>query len=447
MPNYTLFIPAGFNPRKVIIKTNIRCSSQIHRRYIKLFIFMFTMDAVKAFLLVCFNFSFSDGRIFKSSKITPSGNIEKSKVGYSVSVDNNFVAIGNPYDRSRGLENAGSFSVFHYKNKEWRYSVIQKTPRDLLESSNFGYSIDILGERLIVGCPYDVDNEDRYSPGAAYVYMYVMNHWLQMAKLTANGGARAQRFGYAVAINDDFAVIGNPTSLNNKGEVYVYKYADYTWSLNTKLKPRDVRWGDWFGAALAIDRSRVVIGAPCYDLNFGTGSVYLYKHNGSSWQLESKLDPSNPVRFFGFSIDIDQNRIVVGSKTEDGGSAYIFKQLQKDFWGLENILRMFDDGKSKFGSSVSVSGNKVVISRSKSKDRHGCIFIYQVTRGIWHKKELLIPWDVTDRQNDFGQSIAISGNNVIVSNEEEGLENQELLRGSVYVYQIYSPYIFDNFIR
>ncbi len=111
--------------------------------------------------------------------------------------------------------------------------------------------------------------------------------------------------------------------------------------------------GAWFGYSVAIDGDYMVIGSPSDDGSAGSlsldGDVYIYKKDFggvNNWGLIKTL--TLPLGDFGFSVAISGSYIVVGAPYEGGstnaiggaGEAYVYKKDQGgvDNWGLIKTL-------------------------------------------------------------------------------------------------------------
>ena len=70
--------------------------------------------------------------------------------------------------------------------------------------------------------------------------------------------------------------------------------------------------GDQFGRSVAVHESLAVVGAPEDD--FGEGSAYVYKFDGAAWQQVAKLTASDGAtgNKFGTSVGVSGDVIVVG---------------------------------------------------------------------------------------------------------------------------------------
>ncbi len=73
-------------------------------------------------------------------------------------------------------------------------------------SDNFGYSVAIDGDYAIIGAYLDSDM--KINSGSAYIFKYDGTAWIQQAKLTAADGAASDYFGVSVSISGDYAIVG-----------------------------------------------------------------------------------------------------------------------------------------------------------------------------------------------------------------------------------------------
>ncbi len=70
----------------------------------------------------------------------------------------------------------------------------------------FGYSVAVQADTLVIGSPPERSTD----PGAAYVYQRTGDTWNQTAELTPSDSAPGDNFGWSVAIDGDTIVVGAP---------------------------------------------------------------------------------------------------------------------------------------------------------------------------------------------------------------------------------------------
>ena len=155
----------------------------------------------------------------------------------------------------------------------------------------------------------------------------------ELAKLVASDAYGYDRFGWSVGVDGDTIVVGAPYDDNDadgSGSVYVFtKDSGGVWN-QTKLTASDAGAGDFFGQSVGIDGDTIVVGAPHNDNNNadGLGSVYVFtKDSGGVWN-QTKLTASDAGAgdFFGQSVGIDGDTIVVGAPPQ--------RQQQRRWFGV-----------------------------------------------------------------------------------------------------------------
>jgi len=170
---------------------------------------------------------------------------------------------------------------------------------------------------------------------------------------------------YAVDINGDTAVIGNPFENYTTGTAYVYERdQNGTWSQALQIQPGDLDDAAWFGESVAIDGNIMVVGASDDGQH---GSVYVYRRNGTAWREAAKLTPDDPAAGdFGMSVSVKDTSIVVGAPTSGGGQegaifVYDFDPLA-DSWSRVGRPVQNSDCKIYFGNTVQLMDDKGLLA-------------------------------------------------------------------------------------
>ncbi|MCP4684169.1 MAG: hypothetical protein GY867_01875, partial [bacterium] len=309
----------------------------------------------------------------------------------------------------------------------------------------------ISGDTVIVGAHGEDSVVYNSNRGAAYVFERnqggTPDNWGQVTKLTASDAQDGDRFGYSVAINGDTVIVGADRG-DNSGAAYVFERnqggtAD-NWGQVARLAALDVEDGDFFGFSVAISGDTVVVGAYWKDNNSGAAYVFERNQGGTdSWGQVTKLTSSNPVIYagFGHSVAISDDTIIVGEKERDitegaslfEGMAYIFERNQggADNWGQVRRLTASDAEKNdQFGWTVAISGNTAIIGAPfKGGGGIAYVFVGDGDGNQW--QEVAIPQAGDIQAGDyFGVAAAISGNVVVV-----GASEKNGSRGAAYVFE------------
>ena len=136
------------------------------------------------------------------------------------------------------------------------------------------------------------------------------------------------RFGRSVSIAGQTAAVGayqEEGAANEQGAVYVYTRSGDVWNLQARLVASDGASGDQFGdkVALSSNGDTLAVSATLAHAPgaIRAGAVYVFQRSGSSWTQQAKLAPPSPEAWqaFGASLALDGNRLVVGSDGSRSG--------------------------------------------------------------------------------------------------------------------------------
>ena len=188
----------------------------------------------------------------------------------------------------------------------------------------FGAAVAIDGELALVGAP---------GRDVAIVFRYdrLSEAWLEEARLVAKDASRGSELGFSVSLHGQRAAVGAPAAIGDggaTGAVYVFRRdpRTRTWRLEQRIAPTDGARSIAFGAAVALAGDNLLVGAPL-DVVAGeeTGSARAFRRDDASgrWQEEAKLLASDARRGdgFGFSVALQGQTAVVGAPAHAAGAA------------------------------------------------------------------------------------------------------------------------------
>lgn len=256
------------------------------------------------------------------------------------------------------------------------------------------------------------------------------------------------------------------------------------------LKASNTGSGDVFGQSVAVSGDTLVVGAfeedsaargvngdGENDTAQGSGAVYVYTWDGTTWLQQAYLKASNtdPGDRFGLSVAIDGDTIAVGAIREDSaesgingndsdnsstdsGAVYIF-QRSGTTWSQQAYLKASNrDAFDYFGWSLALSGDTLVVGASREASRatgvngngadngapqSGAVYVFRRTGTAW-AQEAYIKASNTEALDYFGHAVAIDGDTVAVgaiseSSDETGVNgsganNNAPKSGAVYVF-------------
>jgi hypothetical protein len=270
-----------------------------------------------------------------------------------------------------------------------------------------------------------------------------MDTYVQGAKLTASDKAVDDRFGFTVDVDGDVVVVGadyaDPEGVENAGAAYIFARQDGGWGGVTqvaKLTASDKVIDDRFGISVAIDGDVIVVGA--WGANPGgndnAGVAYVFVKPGGGWMdmtETAKLTASDKAAgdYFGYSVAIDGNKVVVGAylddigSSSDTGSAYVFVKPAGGWTDMTQTAKLTTSGNTAgeyFGFSVGVSGDVVVVGAWRnspgSVTQAGAAFVFEMPVGGWVNMTQTVKLTASDggRYDWFGHTVAIEGDVVVV---------------------------------
>ena len=304
-------------------------------------------------------------------KIVASDAATSDWFGYSVAISDTKVVVGARRDDDLG-DNSGSAYVYNTDGT----GEVKITASDGAIGDQFGWSVAISDTHIVVGTP---DNDDAGGDsGSVYVYN---TDGTGEVKITASDGAADDNFGRSVAISDNKVVVGAPfndDAGNSSGSVYVYNL-DGTGEV--KITASDGATDDDFGLSVAVSDTHVVVGAQGDNAN--QGSAYIYNLDGTG---EQKITASDGAQndFLGSSVAISATKVAVGSpyndegSTRNSGAVYVYNL---DGTGEQKITASDGATNDQFGLSVAISDTKVVVGapfNDDAGDNSGSVYVYNL---------------------------------------------------------------------
>ncbi len=399
--------------------------------------------------------------------------------GSAVSLDSMQLAIGanNDDGSADSCMQCGAVYLYSFSDESFSGGNLEATIGDgytggnnldlaLDTSDSFGRSVSLRENRLAVGAPSDEGFVNACTSCGAVKLFSFSDASFSDATLEATVGV-----GYEEAKNIDI----QDTSFKSSG-------------LSVALEN-----GDNFGNAVALDDTRLAVGASNDDGLAGNcssacGAVYLYSFNDSSLSggiLESIIGDGytggknidvtlDDIDRFGQSLSLDETRLAVGAVNDDGdegtcttdcGAVYLYSFSDGVFSGgtLEGIIGDGYTGDKNvdvslsdsdgFGRSVSLDDTRLVIgavnddgSSGTCDTDCGAVYLYSfsdntfsganlegiIGDGYTGSKDINLTLDNSD---NFGVSVSLDGNSLVIgATGDDGSGNTCSGCGAVYMY-------------
>ncbi|HEX8737838.1 MAG TPA: hypothetical protein VF721_21080 [Pyrinomonadaceae bacterium] len=196
---------------------------------------------------------------------------------------------------------------------------------------------------------------------------------------------------------------------------------------SAKLTPSDGAASDRFGYSVAVSGDTAIVGAYLNDVGANTnqGSAYIFTRSGTTWSQQAQLTAADGAAgdLFGFSVAISGETVIVGAYQDDvgantnQGSAYIFIRSGTTWSQQAQLLASDGAQNDQFGYSVAISGNTVIVGAYLNdvgaNGNQGSAYIFIRSGITWSQQAQLTAADGA-QDDQFGSSVAISDDTAIV---------------------------------
>lgn len=364
------------------------------------------------------------GRFWSRQRIlTATDGAFADAFGVSVAVSGSTIFAGAWYDDVGSNSDQGSAYIFECGRSE-QQSI---TALDGAAGDQLASSIAVSGDTVVVGAPQEEDAGGT-TQGAAYVFVRGGAGWVQQQKLKANPLRNNAEFGNSVDISGNTIVVGAwkesiPQGNDTQGVAYVFVRNGPTWTQQARLLASDGSFGDQFGNAVAIDGDSMIVGAAFDDTGSTNthGSAYVFVRNGSSWQQQAKLTATNGQALdeFGNAVDIDGDTALIGayrSANSFRGDAYVFIR-NGGIWTQQQKLSALDGlSNDEFGYAVSLDGDTVAIGAHRDDDGPnqdiGAVYIFTRSGTVWTQGTKIAP--ILSAFANSGSTVSLDGDKLLI---------------------------------
>ncbi len=343
----------------------------------------------------------------QNARIITDDGVSGDHFGCSFALDGSTMFVG-AYLSSDGVSRPGAVYVFNKVEGVWVQG--QKIfASDKVDSDKFGTSLAFSGSTLLVGAPGATVGATA-DQGAAYLFSKTGSLWVEDQKISGSDATAGNNVAYTVAINDSTLVLGAITATVganvNQGAAYVFTKTGSTWEEKQKLFDDEGHATGFLGYSVAVDNSQVIIGAPG-ETNEGvrTGAVYVFSRSGDTWTASQKLAAEDGAinDYFGSALALYDTTLVIGAQyadlasVADKGAAYVFNRSGSTWSQFQKIIASDGLEEDNFGSSVSFDGSTIVIGAENASvganDGQGAVYVFKLVSSTWTENQKLVASD------------------------------------------------------
>lgn len=345
------------------------------------------------------------------------------------------------------------------------------------QSGSFGNSLVMANGEIIVAEP-----TNNFRPGTVYVYRPGDDGWIEVDRLQSPNAFRADGFGTLLALADGTLFVGQ-----REGPVHAFTRSGGRWRHSGTLegtetlgvqRPAEDRsdWGDMlqiplgcnqlgfcetdFGLSMVAGGDWLFLGEPGLpaddgqDRRFlaaaaavarsGGGVVHVYRRGeGDRWAPHAVLQPADvaPGDLFGRALALEGGTLMVGAPgrstpgpnpIDRAGQVYAFT-LEGDSWTEAGVVHRGSEANGGAGSSLALSGNRLVIGAPGAEDGRGGAVVVERTAFAdgWTEAFRLAAPD-GERGDRFGAAVGLSGFDVWVGAPRP----RDIETGRAYVFTV-----------
>ncbi|MEZ6005490.1 MAG: hypothetical protein R3F33_15045 [Planctomycetota bacterium] len=321
------------------------------------------------------------------------------KVGASLWKSGNLVFSGAPGEHVNGVSINGGAVYVHEKDTltgAWT-EIAKLEPTSLVARENFGTDLDGQGNTLVIGAP-DQSPIVATTTGSVFVMSHGGNgvNWTVDQVLTPSDGAIGDQFGMSVAISGNYIIVGSPgndETATNRGAAYVFENIGGVWTEVQKILAPAGTTGSGYGDVVEIEGDVMLIGSSFANLGgINGGLLEAYMLDGAGiWQEHQHVTGSamNIADYYASSISFTGGVLAVGSANDDDvvnncGSVYVFRwdALNMLFLQEARLVRTVPVPSDFLGRSVHTDGVRV-IAGGDGFDPAGGAVVFEQNGGVW----------------------------------------------------------------
>ena len=199
-------------------------------------------------------------------------------------------------------------------------------------------------------------------------------------------------FGAALAVNRDAVLVSSPGA-EGDGRVFVYRPRESELGNITIAPPDSLEAGARFGGALAVEGSRLLIGAP--GAQQGSGLVFAYRRfNNGEWEFQQVLSGgAESAGAFGTTLALLGDELWVGEPRARSGAGRVhaFRLVEGD-WRPASLEAPEAAPGAALGSAIALGTSAAVVGAPGTDGGFGAALAFRRDPGgPWSDPEWLRP--------------------------------------------------------
>ena len=284
--------------------------------------------------------------------------------------------------------------------------VSDDSSADALSGDQFGHSVHIDENRMIVGAP-KTDSTPFTNVGAAYIYEFVGDQWVQKSKLMPPTPFTSSiHYGHSVLVSGDMAIVGGQSS----DTLYVYFLVDGEWLMTQTLS--HPHQNQYYHSIVYEDD---VLAINWLENNV-TRFLTIYERVGSRFELAATFGDGLPM-MMASKPALHGGRIVMGAVQAGNGNggAYVFEKINGQWSQSTTLIPVADSATRAIGKSAALNNGFIVVGADTDNvagEFSGAAYIFELENDTWHYWRRLPPAFVAPGEW-FAYALEMSGNTLL----------------------------------
>ena len=336
-------------------------------------------------------------------ELTPSDGVANDRFGVSVAIKGGEIVVGAECHSSSAPSCEGAAYVFTGSGGSWTQQIELDDPGQAT-NDYFGWPVSIAGKSILVSATGEQSAE-----GAVFVYALQSKHWTESSQIADPAGVAGDLFGVGASARRKSLIVGAPGTDGSAGAAYVFTRGSSGWTKTATLTASNGRgcsstcsnglgyvYGDYFGDAVALKGTTIVVGAPYASVTpapdgVGTGTAYVFTRSGGVWTQDSELSVPAEVSTglednFGFQVALAGSSVVAtapydyrGANNYANGAAFVFPKEGSNWPDSSPDELVATDGVSGdyFGWSGLATIGKGIIVVGSPYSADGGLYFFQ----------------------------------------------------------------------
>ena len=326
-----------------------------------------------------------------------------------------------------------------------------------IQRAGFGQACGISGDWLFIGDDLAAKAATPdLKEGAVRIFKQTPGGWVLDQTIYSPEPGNGYRFGAALDVDGTDLIVSasnwgwhidNPFDpYSGSGKAYLFELQGEQWTLTLTVRPTmpDAFTGTFrvasFGRAVTIDGDRMAVGAsstvtlnpPGTPFEFPNGVTYTYRRVAGNWAFDEAIpapsiwDHPNPGiwSLFGFSLDIDGDRIAIGAAGDLEGLAFTYIATPQGWQFEDEVVCPLPansiEAHRNFGTSIAIDGNRMAVGMPSfdcsSPFCPSLVAIYEMQNGSWVLVQVLdeIVGEPGGSRARMGASLVLKGDYLVV---------------------------------